>query len=82
MILAITRCTGEASVIVFLSSLSDVSVLKNVVNDKQLNSELLDFSGDWLRVGLTWLENLVSKALGKRINMLTTWPIHFPEVSC
>lgn len=61
-------------------SLEDVTVLKNVVKEKQLNSELLNFSGDWLRVGLTWLEKLLSKALGKRIGMLSIWPMAFPEV--
>ncbi|CAB3999175.1 Nucleolar 6 [Paramuricea clavata] len=59
--------------------LEDVAVLKNVVKDKQLNSKLLNFSGDWLRVGLTWLEKLLSKALDKRIDMLSIWPITFPE---
>ncbi len=62
------------------SSLEDATVLKNVVNDKQLNSQLHNFSGDWLRVGLSWLEKLLLKALGKRIDMLTIWPITFPEV--
>ena len=57
-----------------------MTVLKNVVKDKQLNSILLNFSGDWLRVGLTWLEKLLSKALDKRIDMLSIWPITFPEV--
>ena len=55
-------------------------MLKNIVKKKQLNHELLDFSGDWLRVGLPWLETLLSKALGKRIDMFSVWPIRFPEV--
>ncbi|XP_028408170.1 nucleolar protein 6-like isoform X2 [Dendronephthya gigantea] len=59
--------------------LKDVDELKNEVKKKQLNSELLDFSGDWLRVGLSWLETLLLKALGERIDMLFVWPISFPE---
>ena len=61
-------------------SLEDVAVLENVVKEKDLNSELLNFSGDWLRVGLTLLEKLLSKALGKRVDMLSIWPMAFPEV--
>ena len=61
-------------------SLDDTAVLKNIVKEKQLNSELLNFSGDWLRVGLSWLEKLMIKALGNRVDMLTIWPVTFPEV--
>ena len=61
-------------------SLDDTAVLKNIVKEKQLNSDLLNFSGDWLRVGLSWLEKLINKALGNRVDMLTIWPVTFPEV--
>ena len=51
-----------------------------MVKDKQLNAELLDFSGDWLRVGLAWLEKILLKALGERVEMLGILPTAFSEV--
>lgn len=61
-------------------SLEEVAVLKSVVQQEQFQSKLLNFVGDWLKVGLMWLEKLLSKALAKRIDMLSIWPIAFPEV--
>ena len=55
-------------------------MFENIVKRRQLNYELLDFSGDWLRVGLAWLETFHSKALWKRIDMFSVWSISFPEV--
>ena len=57
-----------------------MAVFEKVVKEKRLNSQLLNFSGDWLRVGLEWLEKLLLKALGKRVELFGIWPTGFPEV--
>ena len=63
-------------------SIADINSLKPVTAKADLEKQMLDRAGDWVTVACDWLLRLVTKGLGKRVELLCLKPEEEVEVCC
>ena len=61
-------------------SIADINSLKPVTAKADLEKQMLDRAGDWVTVACDWLLRLVTKGLGKRVELLCLKPEEEVEV--